>query len=87
MKQDNGQQWHCLSAAEVLTRLDASASGLDAQEVLRRLEKFGPNVLRPPKVRSAWVRFFAQFHNVLIYVLLAAGVVTLLLGQDRKSVV
>ena len=81
MKQDNGQQWHCLSAAEVLTRLDASASGLDAQEVLRRLEKFGPNVLRPPKVRSAWVRFFAQFHNVLIYVLLAAGVVTLLLGH------
>ena len=81
MKQDNGQQWHCISAAEVLTRLDASASGLDAQEVLRRLEKFGPNVLRPPKVRSAWVRFFAQFHNVLIYVLLAAGVVTLLLGH------
>ena len=32
-------------------------------------------------MRSAWTRLFAQFHNVLIYVLLAAGVVTLLLGH------
>ena len=38
-------------------------------------------MLRPPKVRSAWARLFAQFHNVLIYVLLAAGIVTLLLGH------
>ena len=81
MAQENDRQWHQLSAAEALSQLDASASGLDTEEVRRRLDRFGPNVLRPPKVRSAWTRLFAQFHNVLIYVLLAAGVVTLLLGH------
>src|SRR5690606_29663637 len=35
----------------------------------------------PPARRSALVRFLMQFHNVLIYVLLAAGVITALLGH------
>ena len=81
MAQENDRQWHQLSAAEALSQLDATASGLDTEEVRRRHDRFGPNVLRPPKVRSAWARLFAQFHNVLIYVLLAAGIVTLLLGH------
>jgi magnesium-transporting ATPase (P-type) len=31
--------------------------------------------------RSPWLRFFDQFHNVLIYILLAAGVITALLAH------
>jgi len=81
MAQENDRQWHQLSAAEALSQLDATASGLNTEEVRRRHDRFGPSVLRPPKVRSAWARLFAQFHNVLIYVLLAAGIVTLLLGH------
>ncbi|MFC3682274.1 HAD-IC family P-type ATPase [Hydrogenophaga luteola] len=67
---------------QVLERLDANlADGLDANEVLRRLAQHGPNRLPEPPRRPAWQRFALQFHNPLIYVLLAAGLATLLLGS------
>ena len=46
-----------------------------------RLEQHGRNELPPPPKRSAWLRFALQFHNLLIYVLMASGAVTLVLGH------
>ena len=54
-------------------------------EAARRLAAHGPNRLPPPKRRSALARFAAQFHNVLIYVLLAAVAVTAALGHYVDS--
>lgn len=57
------------------------AKGLASDEAARRLERFGPNDL--PKVRrhGPLIRFLLQFHHPLIYVLLAATIVTALLGE------
>lgn len=44
-----------------------------------RREAYGSNQLPERKRRSALMRFVLQFHNVLIYMLLGAGVITLLL--------
>ncbi|RMF08972.1 MAG: hypothetical protein D6773_02130, partial [Alphaproteobacteria bacterium] len=52
---------------------------LSEDEAARRLEQFGANRLCPTQRRSALMRFVLQFHNVLIYVLLAAAVITALL--------
>ena len=71
--------WHHLDAADALAEAGGSETGLDTQEAHARLERFGPNQLPEAKPRSALMRFLAQFHNVLIYVLLAAGVVTALM--------
>jgi magnesium-transporting ATPase (P-type) len=71
--------WHDLTAEEALERLDAGHEGLSPEEARRRLESHGPNRLPEAKPRSALLRFLAQFHNVLIYVLLAAALVTALL--------
>ncbi len=54
-------------------------------DAARRLAVHGPNRLPPPKRRSALARFAAQFHNVLIYVLLAAVAVTAALGHYVDS--
>ena len=43
------------------------------------LDTHGPNRLPEAKPRSPLLRFLAQFHNLLIYVLLAAALVTALL--------
>lgn len=73
--------WHAVDAQQALDLLNADEHGLDASQVRERLARFGENSLPAPKRRSALERLAAQFHNVLIYVLLAAAVVTAFLGH------
>jgi magnesium-transporting ATPase (P-type) len=77
----NHQLFHALPVDSALEAMDASVQGLSAQEAARRFEKHGPNRLPPPPPRSALMRLLAQFHNVLIYVLLASAAVTAVLGH------
>ncbi|MEX0430869.1 cation-translocating P-type ATPase [Spiribacter insolitus] len=73
--------WHALDPEEALRRLDADLEGLGAAEVARRLEVHGPNLQRPPRRRGRLARFASQFRNLLIYLLLAAALVTAALGH------
>ncbi|MCC7136109.1 MAG: cation-transporting P-type ATPase [Nitrosomonas sp.] len=73
--------WHCQTSEIVLSLLQATSQGLTQQEVGIRQQHYGANCLSPLKIRSAWMRFLSQFHNVLIYVLLAAALVTVFLQQ------
>ncbi|MFN3545238.1 MAG: cation-transporting P-type ATPase [Thiobacillus sp.] len=79
--------WHSLGIDDTLARLDVTRSGLAPDEVETRRARHGANRLPPPPRTPAWKRFLLQFHNVLIYVLLAAGVITALLGHTLDSVV
>jgi magnesium-transporting ATPase (P-type) len=79
--------WHARTPDEVLAGLDSRVEGLDREEVARRLAQHGRNELPPPSRRSAWLRFLLQFHNLLIYVLMTAGVVTLLMAHYVDSAV
>ena len=79
--------WHARPAAEALAALGSPDGGLSAAEAQARLERFGPNRLTPPPRRSALRRFAAQFNNLLIYVLIAAGLVTLAMGELIDSAV
>jgi len=76
---DTPTHWHCLASDDVLNKVSSSADGLTQQEAEKRLQLFGPNRLKPAQKKSALLRFLAQFHNVLIYVLIAAGIATALL--------
>jgi len=76
------ESWHTLEAPQVLEALRTDPDrGLSPAEAKRRLELHGYNQLPPPRRRPAWLRFLGQFHNVLIYVMLGAAVVTMLLGE------
>jgi Ca2+-transporting ATPase len=69
---------------EVL-RSDAER-GLDADEAERRLEHFGPNRM-PTADRAGLLRLFLrQFGDPLVYVLLAAAVVSVAIGQIADAV-
>lgn len=78
---ENNPIWHNLSSESVLSETGSSTAGLSPEEAAKRLETNGPNRLPEPPGRSAWMRFLLQFHNILIYVLLAAAVVTALLDH------
>ena len=75
------RQWHALAVDETLTAQDSCPGGLTDAQARERLVRYGPNRLPPPKRRGPLVRFLAQFHDILIYVLLGAAVVTALLGH------
>lgn len=78
----NITQSPCANAADdVLTDLGSSPSGLDSQEAAKRLDNVGPNRLPEAPRAGAFVRFARQFNNLLILVLIAAAVITALLGH------
>jgi magnesium-transporting ATPase (P-type) len=77
--------WHSVPAEDGLRRLGTGPSGLSATEAERRLAEHGPNLLPPPAKRGPLERFALQFHNVLIYVLLAAAAATAALGDWLDS--
>ncbi|MDG4554955.1 MAG: cation-transporting P-type ATPase [Candidatus Competibacter sp.] len=79
--------WHALAPDRVLRELDTAPGGLSEEEAARRLELYGPNRLRPPQRRGPLVRFLLQFHNVLIYLLLASAAITGALGHGIDTAV
>jgi cation-transporting ATPase F len=73
----NEHAWHHLSVEQVSERIGSDPErGLTEDEVKRRSEQFGPNVLTVRKGHGPLVRFLLQFHQPLIYILLVSAVVT-----------
>jgi magnesium-transporting ATPase (P-type) len=75
------QNPHALPADEVILRLESSPEGLSADEAAKRLDSVGPNRLPAPPKEGLLQRFFKHFHDLLIYILLAAAGITALLGH------
>lgn len=73
--------WHCQSVEEVLTLLDSVTTGLSKQEAARRLAANGPNELREGQVINPLCIFFDQFKSLIIWTLIAAGIISGLLGE------
>ena len=73
--------WHAATAEDAVRDLKTDPrTGLDAGEASSRLTRFGPNRLPEGKKRGPIIRFLAQFNNILVYVLLAAGFTKLMLN-------
>lgn len=79
--------WHAHSADEVLKRLETSRDGLGQADVEKRLQQYGRNVLPEARKDPAWLKFLLQFHNVLIYILIAAAVATALMQHWIDTIV
>ncbi|HLW34986.1 MAG TPA: HAD-IC family P-type ATPase [Chthoniobacterales bacterium] len=80
--------WHQLHVDEVVRLLKTdSAAGLATTEVRRRQKEYGPNKLAAKRGRPAWQRFLLQFHQPLVYVLIAATAFSVYLGQYVDALV
>jgi len=73
--------WHARASDACLQALEGSTEGLSQPEAERRLAQQGPNRLDAAPPVPLWRRVVTQFHNLLIYVLLAAALVTTLMGH------
>ena len=77
--------WHALAVDEVLRELDSSTEGLSESESERRLAVHGPNRFERSPPTSAWRILVAQLHNVVVGLLITAGMVALLTGDPLDA--
>ena len=79
--------WHDKEIKDVLKELSASENGLTDEEAKNRLGKYGPNEIKEKKRISPLKIFISQFKSFIIAILIAAVVVSLLIGETVDAVV
>jgi Ca2+-transporting ATPase len=79
--------WHTLPQSTVLRQLASDdVAGLDSTEAAARLERYGPNLIAEKGRRSAFSIFLAQFKDFMILVLLAAAIISGVIGDPQDTI-
>lgn len=85
---DSNNSWHSISVDEAVAFLQTDTQkGLSPRQVKERLQQYGKNRITAKKQQSSLVRFLLQFHQPLIYILLAATLITSLLQEYTDAFV
>lgn len=82
------REWHRLTIEELTDQLKTDIeNGLSEAQVKSAQLQFGKNSISTKKQQSALIRFLLQFHQPLIYILLASTLITLLLKEYTDATV
>jgi len=79
--------WHSFSIEKTFQELKSNIKGLSELEARKRLKKFGLNKLPEEKSFLQLKLFLGQLKSPLIYILLIAGIITLILSEYTDSIV
>lgn len=78
--------FHSEDLQSVLAEVDTNVeTGLTKEEVKKRTEKFGKNKLQEKKKKSWAAKFFEQFKDVMIVILIIAAVVSFVIACVEKN--
>ncbi len=80
-QQTQSTRWHARPAEEALLELESTSAGLTHEQARERLLRYGPNRLDEAKPASILQRLLRHLNNLLLYVLMAAALVTGLMGH------
>jgi len=84
----SSEKWYALSGEDVLRQLDTTLEqGLSEKTAEQRLAKYGPNELPSGEQVSIWQMIVSQFTDVMVLVLIAAAVVSVIIGDVKDAVV
>jgi P-type Ca2+ transporter type 2C len=86
VEQPTNAHWHCLSPEESVRRLGSSLNGLTSAQAEAALARFGPNAIAVSESIHPLAIFLAQFKSVLIWILIAASIVSGALGEAEDSI-
>ncbi|HII88026.1 TPA: hypothetical protein HA253_00370, partial [Candidatus Woesearchaeota archaeon] len=78
---------HTLSAEETLKNLQTQKTGLSQQEAQQRLQQYGLNELQACEEISPWKIFLAQFESPIVWILVAAVVISGAIGEYLDAIV
>src|SRR5574340_555583 len=77
--------WYQIGIKEVFQKLETSEKGLTEAEAKQRIARYGLNKLAEEEKTGKFKIILHQFTSPLIYILLMAGLVTILLGEYIDS--
>ena len=80
------EDWHTRSPEDVLAQLGSSVSGLSATDAAQRLATNGPNELKESTGVSPLQMFLGQFKSLIVWILIAAGGISAVLGEVVDAV-
>ncbi|MBL0072288.1 MAG: calcium-translocating P-type ATPase, PMCA-type [Bacteroidetes bacterium] len=79
--------WHTLNSAEVFALTGSSVEGLCSAEAFVRISKYGPNEILEKEKKPVWKIILNQFNNFMILVLIAAAVISGVIGDLTDSLI
>ncbi len=87
MSNKSRTNWHTLTVAETAASLETDLdSGLTDEQVEARLRQFGPNKLEERGGRQPWTILWEQLTSVMVLILIAAAIISALLGKATETV-
>ena len=78
--------WHQLPADAAMAKLVTGPEGLSSEEAAARLATQGPNELKEGKRIGPLQIFLGQFKSLIVWILIAAGVVSGFLGEVADAI-
>ncbi len=79
-------KWHKQEIDKVMEDLGSSPKGISADEAKKRLQEYGPNLLKERKKRTSFMMFLDQFRDFMILVLLAAAIISGAVGELSDTI-
>ena len=80
-------EWFQMPENQVLEKVNSREQGISSEEAERRLKENGRNVLWERKPKKWFQVFIEQFQDLLVWILLAAAVVSALTDNGESAVV
>ena len=78
---------HSHTVNEVMSHLKTSEEGLKTAEAAKRLAKYGLNEIKPEKKLTKLKLFISQFKDPVVYVLLAAVILSLFVHKFADAAI
>ena len=79
--------WYRWNSQRVLEELGSSRQGLSRQEAEKRLKENGKNKIQEKKKKSCLRVFLEQFQDLLVWILIAAAVISAMTDNGESAVV
>ena len=81
------KEWYQKTAAEVLSDLQVTKSGLTEEQAAKILQEKGENQLLEGKKKKLWQVFLEQFCDLLVLILIVAAVISMFSGNVESTIV
>ncbi len=79
--------WHLFPLSEITEKLKTTPSGIDNATATQRLAEYGKNQIEDKKKKTVWRMLLHQLTDFMILVLIAAAVISGILGDVTDTVI